>query len=455
MNLHNYQKEALAFILKNQRCALFMEMGLGKTLVSLVAIHFWLKSNKAKKILLIAPLRVCLNTWPKEIEKWKDSVPLGITYSLIIGSPKKREQALKEDVDLYIINRDNIKWLIERLYVWPYDTLIIDESSSFKSSSSIRFKLLRKVIGACDNILLLSGTPICNSLLDIWSQVFLLDSGKRLFKTFYSYRQEYFYTDKFGFKWAPHSSSNHIVTQKISDICLTIKSEGNIELPDIIHNNVYCRLSDSLISQYESLEKQFILHLESHKTKSIYATSAGVLYNKLLQFCSGSIYINTENGTRATDYETIHTIKMDALEEIIEINKGKNILLSFLFKFEKEKIKERFPKAVSIDEPDSIDRWNRREVSLLIAHPQSAGHGLNLQNGGDVIVWFSMPWSLELYSQFNARLYRQGQKEKVFIHHIVMQNTIDELVQERLKDKQLTLETFLDRLKNRNYSGEK
>lgn len=451
VNLHNYQKDALAFIRRNPKCALFMDMGLGKTLVSLVAIHFLLKSRRAKKILLVAPLRVCCSTWPMEIKKWKDVIPLNITYSLITGGVKHREAALKSETDIYIINKENVKWLVESLASWPYDTLIIDESSCFKSSSSQRFKALRKISGKFENVLLLSGTPISNSLLDIWPQLFLLDSGRRLLRTFYAYRNEYFKSDRWGFKWEPLPYAQETITAKIQDICLTIKSEGNIEIPDVVSNNIYCQLPASLRKEYEELERTYMLALS--KGEQIYASSAAVLFNKLIQFCSGCMYRNQED-RESEEYRILHDIKLQALEEIVEINSGKNILVSFLFKFEKEKIKERFKQSVSIDEPNAIERWNRREIPILIAHPQSAGHGLNLQSGGSTIVWFSMPWSLELYSQFNARLHRQGQREKVFIHHLVMQNTIDELVQERLLGKALGLQGFLERLKSKHLTGE-
>lgn len=467
MHLHNYQKQALSFLLKNPRCALFMEMGLGKTLVTLLALHFLTKSNKASKTLLIAPLRVCNNTWPREIEKWRDSLQLTIRHELITGNAKKRKQALESSAELHIINKENVEWLIQEASQnpggtlgcrksgkigrdeWPYDVLVIDESSCFKDPKSKRFKALKAISHLFSRVILLSGTPIGNSLMDIWSQVFLLDGGERLMKSFYSYRDYYFKSDYSGFQWTalPHAAD---IPDKIADICLTIKSAGNIDLPDMIMHNVYCQLPDDLRLQYEELEKNFMLCL----SETIYAPNAAVMYNKLLQFCSGCVYHSIDSDVPVT-YEHIHSLKLDALEDILEFNQGKNILLSFLYKFEKEKIKEKFKYAVSIDEPDAIARWNKGEVRLLLAHPKSAGHGLNLQEGGNTVVWFSMPWSLELYSQFNARLHRQGQSEKVFIHHIVMQNTIDELVQERLEHKKLGLEAFLERLKLKYNQGDK
>lgn len=428
VKLRPYQEFAYQEILKKPACALFLDMGLGKTLTTLAAINDLINDYlTVGKVLIIAPLRVAETTWPDEVEKWK--FPLSV--SVVTGSARERVAALKRKADIYTINRENVPWLCEvYAFNWPFDMVVIDESSSFKNNRSKRFKSLRRIRPKISRLVELSGTPSPNGLMDLWSQLYLLDRGKRLGKTITEYRNKYFYpTGGYGhvvYNWRLQQNAQKEIYKKISDICISMKSEDFLTLPPIIHNVIKVELSKEVKEAYKRLEHDLILPLVD---SDIVATTAATLSGKLLQFANGAAY--DENGHTVI----IHEKKLDALQEIIEANEHKNIMVFYWFKFDLKMLKKRFPKANELKTAQDIRDWNAGKIPLLLVHPASAGHGLNLQQGGSVAVWYSLTWSLELYEQANKRLHRSGQKHTVVIHHLVAAGTVDEDVIAALKNK--------------------
>lgn len=443
-DLHNYQNRAVRFILDNPSCALWMSMGLGKTAVCLTAIHELMRDQfTIDQTLIIAPLRPCQHTWPVEIKKWDHTRHL--SHAFIGGSKQNRLNNVEGSEDIHIINRENVTWLVNYWIEkkrWPYSMIVIDEASSFKSPSSKRFKALKKVIGKTKKVIELTGTPASNSYLDIWSQIYLLDKGKRLGRTFTNYKSNYFSSDYMGYTWEILPGAEKQIQDKIGDLILSMKAEDYIELPDQIKNTISVDIPPIARKQYKEMEKHLLLELEN---ETVEALNAAVLTNKLLQITNGAIYLPDKPDA----WEEIHTQKIDALEEIINEHPGQPVLVAYNFKSDLARIKNKFPHAIDIKEDGAIERWNKKEINLLLAHPASAGHGLNLQTGGNIIVWFGLNWSLELYDQFNARLHRQGQTEPVMIHHILAKDTIDETVFEVLQKKSLNQKTLLNAIKNR------
>ena len=442
-NLHNYQNRAVQFILEKPSCALWLSMGLGKTAVCLTAINELMSDQFIiNQTLIIAPLRPCQHTWPNEIEKWDHTKHLSHTF---IGGPKKQRMTRVDGKeDIHIINRDNVTWLVDywiQKKRWPYSLIIIDEASSFKSPSSKRFKALKKVIGKTKKVVELTGTPASNSYLDVWSQIYLLDKGERLGRTFTNFKSNYFSSDYMGYTWDILPGAEKQIQDKIGDLILSMKAEDYIELPDQIKNTISIDIPPVTRKQYREMEKTLLLELEN---ETVEALNAAVLTNKLLQITNGAIYLPDKPDT----WQEIHNFKIDALEEIINEHPGQPVLVAYCFKSDLARIKKKFPHAVDIKEEGAIEKWNRKEINLLLAHPASAGHGLNLQTGGNIIVWFGLNWSLELYDQFNARLHRQGQTEPVMIHHILAKETIDETVFEVLQGKQINQNTLLNALKD-------
>ena len=427
-NPHNYQAYSTDFIINHKAAGLFLEQGLGKTVITLTAIWILLYDYfDATKVLVIAPLRVARDTWSRECEKWEHL--RGLSISKVLGSERERKMALYQKADIYVINRENVEWLIKNKD-WDFDTVIIDELSSFKSPSSKRFRALKKVRHKIKRIVGLTGTPAPNGLLDIWSQIYLLDGGERLGRTYSGYRSRYFHPQKYINGGIPtdyqiNEDAEEKIYEKISDICISMKALEYLKMPECIFNKVPIELDEKEMKLYRQLERDLLLPLDDSEVD---AANAAVLSNKLLQMAGGAVY--DEFG----DVKTIHDKKLDALEDLIEAANGKPVLVYYGFKHERDRIKNRFDVG-EINTSEDIAKWNRGEMQIALCHPASTGHGLNLQDGGCTIIWFSMTWSLELYQQANARLWRQGQKQTVVIHHIIAKNTIDERVMIALENK--------------------
>lgn len=430
--LHPYQEYSKNFILDHPYCALLLDMGLGKTLSSLTAIDELLHTFEIiENVLVIAPLSVAEKTWTDEIEKWDHLQHL--TFSKVLGNPKQREEALFKKADVYLINRENVEWLVNYYQRnWPFKTVIIDELSSFKSSSAKRFKALRKVRPKMDRVIGLTGTPSPNSLMDLWAQMYLLDQGERLGKTITQYRNKYFVpAQKNGnivYSWQLIPGAEEAIYNKISDICVSMKAKDYLRLPPRTENIIELDLNPTSWKQYKELEREYVLELEE---TDVVASNAATLSNKLLQLSNGAVY--DENG----DGREIHQEKLNALERVIEDAQGQSVLVFYQYQHDLERIQARFKQAKALNVSDGdIEKWNEGKIPLLLAHPQSAGHGLNLQKGGHIIVWFGLTWSLEFYQQANARLDRQGQTQPVIIHHLVTKGTIDEQVIKALQAKE-------------------
>lgn len=433
-NLHEYQRHAVRHIIEHPYCGLLMEMGLGKSVSTLTAIKQLMDDYlEVGKVLVIAPKRVAESTWSDEIDKWEHLE--GLRVSKILGTEKQRTAALKADADIYLINRENVVWLVAKLQgYWPFDMLVIDELSSFKSAKSARFKALRLVRPKISRVVGLTGTPAPNGLIDLWSQIYLLDLGERLGKTITGYRTKYFHPGRSNgqvvFDYKLNNGSEDAIYKQIGDICISMKAEDYLQLPDRIDRTVEIHFTDKVMEKYLEFEKQQVLAMEDVEG-DISAVNAAALSNKLLQYANGAIYDSERN------VHEIHPEKLDALEEIVEAANGQPVLVFFSFRHDVTRImatlRKYHPK--EIGGPEDIAAWNAGKISVLMAHPAGAGHGLNLQVGGHIIVWFGLPWSSELYLQANARLYRQGQGKPVIIHHLIAKGTMDEDVVKALTDK--------------------
>jgi SNF2 family DNA or RNA helicase len=426
-------------------------MGLGKTIITLFAIADLLRSGQIKTVLIVAPKRVAQSVWSKEIEKWQQISHL--TISKILGTEKERKKALTEKTHIHIVNKENLCWLLGQFQGnFPYDMLVIDELSAFKSHSSARFKALVVIRDKIKRVFGLTGTPRPNGLIDLWSQMYILDGGKRLGHKITHFREEYF---------TPGQSNGHVVYnynlkgtrkkdkadsvmtlmgldihekviyEKIGDICISMKAKDYLELPPCIYRTILLDMDKETSRQYYKFERDQVIKFQED-TQTVTATSAAVLTNKLLQFANGGIYYHEPD--RPPVYAEVHKTKLDALEEIIEEYEGSPVMVFYWYKHDLDRLKRHFSKRKprELKKEKDIDDWNAGKINLLFVHPQSAGHGLNLQAGGNIIVWFSMIWSLELYLQANARLDRQGQLNGVIIHHLIMAGTMDEQAYERL-----------------------
>lgn len=437
--LHHYQNKMKEFIKNIPNCAMFAEMGVGKSVSTATAIQDLYDELEVYKVLIIAPLRVARSTWPKELEIWDH---ISLKYSVVHGPVMSRCSALEKDAEVYLINRENVPWLVEWYgNAWPFDMVVIDESTSFKNPSSKRFKALKRVRKYINRMVLLTGTPAPNSLLDLWAQVYLLDQGDRLGKTFTLFKERYFESDYMGYKWSPRPETEEAIYDKLTDISLTMQAKDYLEMPPITYNRVEVAMTPQIAKQYKQMEDQCLMELEGEE---ITAMSAAALTNKLLQLANGAAY--TESGS----YRVFHDLKLEALAEIVELNEGKPILVAYNYKFDLDRLIKKFPGAKVLDkDPATIDKWNNGEYPMLLCQPQSAGHGLNLQRGGNLLVWFGLSWSLELYQQFNARLYRQGQQHGVVVHHVITQGTMDENVMAALGTKDATQSALIDALKQR------
>lgn len=440
---HNYQSYATKFILDHPISAVLLEMGLGKSVISLTAINdLMLDYFDVSRTLVIAPLRVASSTWPDEIKKWNHLKHL--RYSVVIGSEKERLDALSKPAHIYLINRENVDWLITKSGIpWMFDMVVIDELSSFKSYQAKRFKSLLKVRPKVKRIVGLTGTPSSNGLMDLWAEFRLLDMGERLGRYITHYRQNFFVPDKRNqqmiFSYKPKDGAEKMIYGLISDITISMKLKDFLKMPECIMNEVVVSLSDKEQKLYDSLKQDMVLTIEEDEIDAI---NAAALSNKLLQMSNGAVY-NDEK-----EIIHIHDRKLDALEDLIEGANGKPVLVSYWFKHDLERIKKRFD-VREIKTSKDISDWNEGNIPVALIHPASAGHGLNLQTGGSTLIWFGLTWSLELYQQTNARLYRQGQDSTVVIHHILTKGTIDEDVRKALKAKEKIQDALINSVKAR------
>lgn len=445
---HVYQRYVAGRMITDPYLGAFLDMGLGKTVITLTAIND-LKFNRfsINKVLVIAPKKVAEATWSKEAAKWDHLKHLRI--SPVLGSDKKRIRALNTPSDIYIINRENVVWLVEYYRnAWPFDMVVVDESSSFKSHQAKRFKALTWVRPHIKRLVLLTGTPAPNGLLDLWAQLYLLDQGQRLGKHIGHFRERYFSPDKRNaqqvFSFQPKPGADEAIQRLIGDICISMKAEDYLQLPDVTVDDIPVVLDPAAQKKYNQLEREMLLQVDE---SLIDVSTAVALSNKLLQLCNGAVYDD------AGAVVEIHRCKIEAFLELIERLNGQPALVFYNFRHDLERLEKALAKTglrvrrlnTSQDETD----WNNRQIDILLAHPASAAYGLNLQDGGNHVVWFGLNWSLELYQQANKRLHRQGQKQKVIIHHLVVEDGRDEDVVKALADKGATQDRLIESLKAR------
>lgn len=438
---HEYQEYATKFIEDNEESAVFLECGLGKSVITLTAIKNLMARGEVSRVLVVAPLRVGKTTWPEEIGKW-DHLG-GLTYAVAIGSVAERLNALKTQADITIINRENVEWLIDKSGMpFDYDMLVIDELSSFKSFKAKRFKALLKVRPKITRVVGLTGTPSSNGLMDLWAEFRLLDLGERLGRYITRYRLAYFTPDKRNaqvvFSYKPLPGAEERIYDKIDDITISMRASDYLKLPSLVMNTVVVEMGEKEKDIYDNLCDDMVVSLGESEIDAVNAAS---LSNKLLQMANGAVYGEEQS------VHHIHDEKLNALEDLIESANGKPVLVAYWFKHDLARIKAKFPFVREIKTDADIRAWNRGEIEVGVIHPASAGHGLNLQTGGSTLIWFGLTWSLELYQQTNARLYRQGQKNTVVIHHIVTKGTIDERVLKALEKKEKTQNSLIDAVK--------
>ena len=446
-NPHDYQRYATEYIESHPVCAVLLDMGLGKTSITLTALNNLLfDSFEIRKVLVIAPLRVARDTWPAEIEKWDHLSNLNV--SVAVGTEAERKAALLAPADIYVINRENVQWLVEESKLpFDYDAIVIDELSSFKNYQAKRFRALMKVRPKVSRIIGLTGTPSSNGLMDLWAEYRVLDMGQRLSRFITAYRNNYFQPDKRNgqviFSYKPLPGAEQAIYKQIGDITISMKSTDYLPMPELVSSEYTVHLSAKEASRYEKLKQELVLQLPDG---DITAANAASLSNKLCQMANGAIY--DDNG----EVITVHDQKLDALEDIIEAAGGKPVLVAYWYKHDLKRIEERLYKLhvpfSRLDTSDSIKRWNTGQLPVGLIHPASAGHGLNLQSGGSCLVWFGLTWSLELYQQTNARLWRQGQTAKtVVVQHIVTKGTIDERILKALRAKDKSQSALIDAVK--------
>lgn len=439
--LHEYQVNAIDFANKVPKCGLFLGMGLGKTSISLTIASDFLDDMFITSVLIIAPLRVANTVWQQQAMEWAHLNHLKI--NICTGKSENRLKQLNDKADIYVINRENIPWLCSNFKdSWKWDMCIIDESTSFKSPRSRRFKDLKGVANMFSSVVLLSGTPSPNGLMDLWSQIYLLDKGERLGKNITAFRTRFFTQNRYqSFEYIIKEGAEKEINDLISDICITMTANDYLELPERIDIIRYIELAPALDKQYKKFEKEFVLAIQD-KDNPIMAIHAGILANKLLQFCNGAIYDEDKKT------HELHDEKINCLKDIVEDNPSENILVAYNFKSDLERLIRSFPEAVSISSGgEEVAQWNKGGIKMLLAHPASAGHGLNLQYGGNIVVWFGLNWSLELYQQFNARLHRQGQQNCVRIIHIVAKDKLDDRVMKALNTKNMTQNKLIEGLR--------
>lgn len=433
----DYQTIITHEIMHRRRYGVFAAMGLGKTAATLDAIYqLMYKYFNVSRVLVIAPKRVAEDVWSDEVDKWKQFSRMSV--SVIAGTEKQRNAAVEVDADIYTVSRDNIAWLIRSGVKWKWDMLVVDESSSFKNHASKRFKALKVVSPLCDRIILLTGTPAPKGYLNLWSQIYLLDRGQRLGRNITAYREAYFFRREFQWYIAPGCAK--LIESQLKDICVGLDNKEFLKLKEPLFNIVKIKMSSSLKKTYEKFKEDMVLEFFDERGEIIADTKA-ILINKLLQFASGAIY-NAKGNT-----EFIHDLKIEALRDIVEEAQGEPIMVFYNYKHEFERIKKEFPNVKTLDKQSDRRSWNAGEYELVACHPASVGHGLNLQNGGHIIVWFSLSWDLEAYDQANARLARPGQKSDVIIHQLIIPGTADMAVLNRLRGKSDNQQKFLQEIK--------
>ena len=447
---HDYQKYCISRCITDDKLGLFLDMGLGKTAITLTAIND-LKYNRFQigKALVIAPKKVAEDTWTREQEKWEHLKNLRVIP--VLGSLKKRIMALNTPSDIYVINRENVEWLVDYYKNdWPFDTVVIDELSSFKNPQSKRFKAMKRVRPLIKKIIGLTGTPAPNGYIDLWAQVYLLDQGERLEQYITHYRKKYFDPDKRNqeivFSYKPKETSVDLIKNKISDICISLSAQDYLNMPKLMIDTKYVQLDNKAKYMYDVFEREMFLQLENED--EIDVASAAALTNKLLQFSNGAVYKQESD-----EFVEVHKCKIEAFKELIEALQGQPALVFYNFKHDLvrlEKVLKSMKLRVGVlKSSEDIAKWNNRELDILLAHPASAAYGLNLQDGGNHIIWFGLNWSLELYKQANARLYRQGQKATVVVHHLVASGCVDENVLAALEEKDTNQNKLLEILKAR------
>lgn len=450
---HEYQKYAINFIEQNENALLFLDLGLGKTAISLMAVEdLKYDTFDVNKVLVVAPLRVARDTWPAEVKKWDELSNLRV--SLMIGGCKERGRALKADADVYIINRENLRWLVEYLErhktPWPFDMVIIDELSSFKNHKSQRWKAMRKVRPFIKRMIGLTGTPASNGLMDLWAEVAVIDGGKRLGRFIGQYREQYFKPDSLNpytgvvYSYSLRPGAEEQIYKKISDITISMKAKDYLKMPPAIYVKHEVEMSDDERAIYDGLKKDLVTKVQG---KDITASNAAVLSGKLLQMASGALY--NDEGQEVV----FHEKKLDMLCDLVEQANGQPVLIAYWYKHDHKRIMNRLREdgydPRDIKATRDINDWNQGKIKVGLISPASAGHGLNIQDGGHILIWFSMVWSLELYQQTNGRLDRQGQKHVVTVHHIVCKNTVDEDVLEALEHKDTTQQKLIAAVKAR------
>lgn len=454
-NLHKYQLQGVEHIKEHPECALFLDMGLGKTVTTLTAIADMLEYFEVTKVLIVAPKRVAEVTWADEIENWSHLRNLRI--SVISGTPKQRIAAAHADADVYTVGRDNIVWLLEHFggVKLPFDCIVVDELSSFKNHQSERFKAMKKIRRFTNRVIGLTGTPAPNGLIDLWAQMFVIDGGRRLGKSITDYRANYFKPGAQNggiiYNYKPRPNTEQELSEKLSDITLSMKAVDYLDMPEINYTFDKVRLTKKERDMYKEFEREQILSLldDMGDEKEVTALSAAALSNKLQQFASGSVY--------DADRNVIHTsdAKIESLCEMVEALNDSPVLIAYNFKHEAHRIEKALAKLKPVriggdakgDGTKIMQDWNAGKIKVLIAHPASVGHGLNLQKGGNNIIWFGTTWNLELYQQFNARLWRQGQNKPVFVHHLIAETTIDERVADALQGKAHRQNALIDAIK--------
>lgn len=455
-NLHKYQKACVEHIIEHPFCGLFLDMGLGKTVSTLTAINYLMYDYcEIDSVLVIAPKRVAESVWQEEAQKWEHLKHL--SFSKIVGSPQQRMNAIAHKADVHIISRDNVAWLCALFGggKLPYDMIVVDELSSFKSYKSVRFRALRCARLYFKRFVGLTGTPAPNSLIDLWPQIYLMDRGERLEKTITRYRAKYFRPSRSNgnvvYSYDLLNDSEQLIHEKIKDICVSMKADDYLKMPQRTNNYIKLRLPKAIKEKYDEFEKNNILKLldslksETGEQIEISAVNAAGLTNKLLQFANGAIYNEDKQAF------PIHDVKLEALKEIVEDSNGQPVLVAWTYQFDRDRILEYLKayKPRELKTNRDIEDWNAGKIQIMLAHPASAGHGLNLQAGGNIIIWFGQTWSLELYQQFNARLYRQGQQKGVVINHLIAEGTHDEDVIKALNAKDKKQNALMESIKAR------
>lgn len=435
--LRHYQLAAYNFARDHKKSALFLDMGLGKTVTALTLAADFLANFEAAKVLIVGPKRVVRKTWPDEIGEWEHTKHL--SYTVIDGTEKQRERATRELTSIHTISRDNVRWLLDHWWkALPYDYVIIDESSSFRNASAKRWMAMRLIASKARRVTLLTGTPAPNGLHQLWGQITLLDGGQRLKQTYSIFKELWFNEDTYSRKITPKAHAEAAIHERIKDICFTLRSEDYLELPPITYNDIKIELGPEEAAQYKTLATEAILEVAG---ESITAFNAGALAGKLLQYANGAVYLEEKR------HHVFHDGKIEALKDIVDAAQGEPVLVAYNYKSDLERLREAFPDGRLIDTDESIDDWNAGKIEVAFAQPQSVGVGLNLQRGGAIMVWFGLTWDLELYLQLIKRIWRSGQEKPVVIHHLVAEGTIDETVAATIRSKDATQNRLLDAMK--------